>query len=145
MREQKISSSYLTTTNIVKLLSHLVLILPMMCERLITPQLLCLSSTERCCICTVQWFSLPKKSLSSEDCSEATQEMSLRLWVMQHHKLGPSTAPASTAVPTCHPAQEGKQVFDLPARSTATVMNAQQPHIGKMGGLSNRLCSEFLF
>lgn len=31
-----------------------------MCERLITPQLLCLTSTERCCIGTVQWSSLSK-------------------------------------------------------------------------------------
>lgn len=80
MREQKISSSYLTITSIVKLLSHLVLILPMMCGRLIIPQLLCLSSTERCCIRTIQWSSLPKKSLLSKACSEAAQEMSLWGW-----------------------------------------------------------------
>lgn len=145
MREQKISSSYLTITSIVKLLSHLVLILPMMCGRLIIPQLLCLSSMERCCIRTIQWSSLPKKSLLSKACSEAAQEMSLCLRVMQHRKPGPSTATATTAVPTCHPAQEGRQVFELPARSTFTVMNAQQPHIGKMGGLRNRLCSGLLF
>lgn len=109
MREQNICSFYLATTGIVKFLSHLVLFF-MMCGRLITPQLLCLTSTERCCISTVL---APQKSLLSECWSKATRAMSLCLWVMQHHKPGGSTATATTAVPTCHPAQEGKQVLNL--------------------------------
>lgn len=44
------------------------------------------------------------------------------------------------------PSSSGGQTgFELPARSAFTVTHAQQQHIGKMGGLRNRLCSGLLF
>lgn len=149
IRAQQISSFYLAVTAITP-----GFILHQCMEDLSSHKqqgnhLLCLTSMERCCIATLWWSPLPKSSLflgialkpPKRSSSLPVGHAALQAW--PHHCHWLLTKAVEMPCPHMPPNMWQQLLSELPTRSPLSVK--MKPHIGKLGGLTNRLCSALLF